>query len=160
MVLAGLLAGSPAVTALEIEPGVGVGLLYTDNATLSANDEEDDLIVVGYAGAQFDENTGPFRLNAEAELIHLHYTGNTYSNQNYPGLRLTAGYEQIRDRLDWQVQNYFTQTLRQFTRWHNAGQYSEYQCIYLRADHSFPDFGPTNDYCETGIQKFLLRRCW
>jgi hypothetical protein len=111
VVMAGLLAGSPAVTALEIEPGVGVGLLYTDNATLSADDEEDDLIVVGYAGAKFDENSGPFRLNAEAELIHLNYTGNTYSDQNYPGLRLTGGWEQIRDRLDWQVQNYFTQTL-------------------------------------------------
>jgi hypothetical protein len=107
--LAGLLVGSPALTALEIEPGVGVGLLYTDNARLSADDEEDDLIVVGYAGARIDENSGPFRVNAEAELIHLHYTRNSFSNQNYPGLRLTAGWEQIRDRLDWQVQNYFTQ---------------------------------------------------
>ena len=111
IILAGLLVGSPVVFALEIEPGVGVGLLYTDNARLSADDEEDDLVVVGYAGVRIDENSGPFRLNAEAELIHLNYTRNTYSDQNYPGLRLTGGWEQIRDRLDWQVQNYFTQTL-------------------------------------------------
>ena len=111
IVLAGLLVGSPVVIALEIEPGVGVGLLHTDNARLTADDEEDDLIVVGYVGAKIDENSGPLRLNAEAELIYLDYTKGTYNDQNFPGLRLTGGYEQIRDRLDWQVQDYFTQTL-------------------------------------------------
>jgi hypothetical protein len=111
IVLTGLLVGSPVVTALEIEPGVGVGLLHTDNARLTADDEEDDLIVVGYVGAKIDENRGPLSLNAETELIYLDYTKGTFSDQNYPGLRLEAGYEQIRDRLDWQVQDYFTQTL-------------------------------------------------
>ena len=111
ILLAVLLVGSPVVTALEILPGVGTGLLYTDNARLTADDEKDDLIVVGYVGAKIDENSGPLSLNAEAELIHLHYTKGTFSNQNYPGLSLTGGYEQIRDRLDWQVQNFFTQTL-------------------------------------------------
>jgi len=111
ILLAGLLVGSPVVTALEIEPGVGVGLLHTDNARLSEDDEQDDLIVVGYVGARIDENSGPLRLSAEASLIYTDYTKDTYSDQNYPGLRLTGGYEQIRDRLDWEVQNYFTQTL-------------------------------------------------
>ena len=111
IVLAGLLVGSPVVTALEIEPGVGVGLLYTDNARLSEDDEEDDLVVVGYAGVRIDENSGPFRINAEAEWIHLNYTKDTFGKQDYQGLRLTGGWEQIKDRLDWQVQNYFTQTL-------------------------------------------------
>jgi hypothetical protein len=111
ILLAVLLVGSPLVTALEIVPGVGTGLLYTDNTRLTANDEENDLIVVGYVGAKIDQNSGAFRLNAEADLIHLHYTRDTFSDQDYPGLRLTGGYEQIRDRLDWQVQDYFTQTL-------------------------------------------------
>ena len=111
ILLAVLLVGSPVVIALEIEPGVGAGLLYTDNARLTADDEEDDLIVVGYIGARINENSGPLRLDAEADLIHLHYTRDTFSNQNYPGLRLTGGYEQIRDRLDWQVQNFFSQRL-------------------------------------------------
>ena len=109
--LAVLLAGSPVVIALEIVPSVGTGLLYTDNARLSANDEEKDLIVVGYVGAKIDENSGAFRLNAEADLIHLHYTRDTFGDQDYPGLRLTGGYEQVRDRLEWQVQNFFSQQL-------------------------------------------------
>jgi hypothetical protein len=111
ILLAGLLTGSPVVNALEIKPGVGAGLLYTDNARLTEDDEDDDLILVSYVGVKIDENSGALRLNAEADLIHLHYTRDTFSDQDYPGLRLTGGYEQIRGRLDWQVQNYFTQTL-------------------------------------------------
>ena len=111
ILLTGLLVGSPVVFALEVEPGVGVGLLYTDNARLSDSNEKNDLVVVGYAGVRVDENSGPLNVSAEAEWIHLNYTRDTFGKQDYPGLRLTAGWEQIRDRLDWQVQNYFTQTL-------------------------------------------------
>ncbi len=108
-ILARLLAGSPAVSALEIEPGIGAGLLYTDNAALVADNEEDDLVVVGYAGVNITEDGGPLRLNASADVIHLNYTNNTFSNKIYPSLRATAGWEQIKNRLDWKVQNYFTQ---------------------------------------------------
>ena len=109
MVLAGLLLGSSQLSALEIEPGVGAGLLYTDNAKLTADNEDDDLVVVGYAGVRIDKNNGPFRLNAEAELIHLNYTSGSFGNQTYPGLRTTAGWEQIQGRLDWRASNFFTQ---------------------------------------------------
>ena len=111
IVLVSLLVGSPVVSALEIEPGVGVGLLYTDNARLSEDNEENDLVAVGYAGVSINENSGPLRLNAEAEWIHLNYTRDTFGKQDYPGLRLTGGWEQIRGRLDWQVRDYFTQTV-------------------------------------------------
>ena len=60
IVLAGLLTGSPVVAALEIEPGAGVGLLYTDNARLTADDEEDDLALFqGMAAALFDQADQP-----------------------------------------------------------------------------------------------------
>lgn len=110
ILLAGLLFGCPVVCALEVEPGVGIGLLYTDNARLSESNEKNDLAVVGYVGASIDENSGSFNLSAEAEWIRLNYTRDTFSNQDYPGLRLTADWEQFKDRLVWQVQNYFTQT--------------------------------------------------
>jgi hypothetical protein len=106
---AGFLLCSPAVFALEIEPGVGAGLLYTDNAELTADNEDDDLVMVGYAGVRIDENNGPFRLNAEAELIHLNYTSGSFGNQTYPALRTTALWQQVPGRLDWQASNYFTQ---------------------------------------------------
>jgi predicted porin len=107
--MASLLTGHSLVSALEIEPGVGAGLLYTDNAALAPDNEEDDLVVVGYAGVNINEDGGPLRMNAAAEVIHLNYTNNTFGNKTYPSLRATAGWEQIRGRLDWKVQNYFTQ---------------------------------------------------
>ena len=105
----GLLAGSSVVSALEIEPGVGAGLLYTDNAALASDNEEDDLILVGYAGVDVNEDGGRFRVSATADVIHLKYTENSFSDQTYPSLRANAGWEQITDRLDWQVENFLTQ---------------------------------------------------
>ena len=108
-VLVSLLAGHSLVSALEVEPGVGAGLLYTDNARLAPDNEEDDLVVVGYVGANITEEGGPLRINASAEVIHLNYTDNTFSDKTYPSLRATAGWEQIKGHLDWNVQNFFTQ---------------------------------------------------
>jgi len=108
-VMASLLTGHSVVSALEIEPGVGAGLLYTDNAALAPDNEKDDLIVVGYAGVNITEDDGPLSINASADVIHLNYTDNTFGDKTYPSLRASAVWEQIRDRLDWTVQNYFTQ---------------------------------------------------
>jgi len=109
VVLGSMLAGHSVVSALEIEPGVGAGLLYTDNATLAPDNEEDDLILVGYAGVNVNEDSGPFRVSASADVTHLKYTENSFGDKTYPGLRAIAGWEQITDHLDWKVQNFFTQ---------------------------------------------------
>lgn len=47
LLLAGTIICSSAVFALDIEPGVGVGLQYTDNAALTADDEDSDWIAIG-----------------------------------------------------------------------------------------------------------------
>jgi len=108
-VMVSLFTGHSAVSALEIEPGVGAGLLYTDNAALAPENEEDDLVAVGYAGVNITEDDASWRVNALADVIHLTYTDNTFSDKTYPSLRASAGWEQIRGRLDWRVQNYLTQ---------------------------------------------------
>ena len=107
--LAGVMCFNSAVFALEIEPGVGVGLEYTDNAALSPVDEQSDLIATGYVGARIEESSGPLQADVTASLNHHNYTQNTFSNQNYFSLGATAGWEMVRDRLDWQLQNYFYQ---------------------------------------------------
>ncbi len=107
--MAGLLTGHSVVSALEIEPGVGAGLLYTDNATLAPDNKEDDLVVVGYAGITITEDGGPLSIDTLADVIHLKYTDNTFSDKTYPSLRASAVWEQVRDRLNWKVQDYFTQ---------------------------------------------------
>ncbi len=108
-VFAGLLAGHSVVPAFEFEPGVGAGLLYTDNARLTPSDEEGDLIFTGYLGAAITEEDGPLRVRVLADVIHLHYLDNTFSSKTYPGLNAIVEWEQVKERLDWKVRDFFTQ---------------------------------------------------
>ena len=95
--------------ALDIEPGVGVGLQYTDNAALTADDEDSDWIALGYVGANIEQSSGPLQANATASLNYQNYTQNTFSDKVYFNLGATADWEMVRNRLDWQLQNFFTQ---------------------------------------------------
>jgi len=107
-ILVALLFGSSVVTALEIKPGVGAGLQYTNNAALTSDDEDDDLIVKGYLGANVSENTGPVNAHVLASLVYEKYTDNTFGDQYNFNLNSNAQWDIIRDRLNWQVADYFT----------------------------------------------------
>jgi hypothetical protein len=94
---------------LELEPGVGAGLEYTDNAALTPNNEDDDLIAIGYVGARLEEYTGPLDVSATTSLSYNHYTQNTFNNQHYFRLGADANWQMIRDRFEWALQDYYTQ---------------------------------------------------
>lgn len=109
-----LLAGMgfyPTIVFAVFEPGVGIGLEYTDNAGLTANNEEEDLIAVGYIGANIDWRSGPLTLGAVTSLAYEDYMEDTFSDQHYFDLSATAGWELLRDRVDLIAQNFFTQRL-------------------------------------------------
>ena len=108
-IVTGLFVGSSAFAAIEVTPGVGAGLEYTDNAKLSSKNEDDDVIAVGYVGAEIDVVDGPLTANATTSLTYEDYTDDSFSDQYYFNLSADAGWEMIRDRLTWQVQNFFTQ---------------------------------------------------
>ena len=108
-VLTGLLAGCNAASALEFTPGIGAGLEYTDNAALTAKDTDNDLLMIGFVGARINENDGPLTAAATTTFRRLHYTKDTFSDQNYFTLGAVAGWEMIADRVDWDLRNYFTQ---------------------------------------------------
>jgi Putative beta-barrel porin 2 len=105
-----LLALSPLASALEIEPFAGAGVLFTDNAKLTENNEDSDQILTGLVGAKITGNDGPFRANADTSLTYENYLNNTYGDKHWFYLNSTAGWEMIRDRVDWGVRDYFTQT--------------------------------------------------
>jgi len=108
---AGMLLNIPVALAV-FEPGVGVGLQYTDNAGLTANNENDDLITLGYVGARLDQRSGPLDFSGTTSLTYENYTDNTFSDQYYFDLNATAGWEMIRDRLNLRVRDFFTQRLK------------------------------------------------
>jgi hypothetical protein len=107
--LTGLLAGSPVVSALEIEPGIGAGMAYTDNAKLTADNEDNDVIAAGYVGATIKERSAFFHADVAASLAYRNYTSNSFGEQYYPRLEATAGWEMIKHRIDWQAQNFLSQ---------------------------------------------------
>ena len=104
-----LMLFSFATAALEFEPGVGVGLEYTDNATLSADNPVDDLIAIGYIGASLAQTEGPLRADISATLNHLRYTQDTFEDQRYFSLNAVADWEMVKDRFDWFLGNYYNQ---------------------------------------------------
>jgi hypothetical protein len=105
----GLLFYNSNVFALEFKPGVGVGLEYTDNAKLTSDDQVDDLIAVGYIGAQLEENDGPVTANITAALNHHRYTKDTFEDRRYFNLGANVGWEMIKDRFDWFLRDAYRQ---------------------------------------------------
>lgn len=105
----GLLLCNFKLLALEFEPGIGVGLEYTDNAKLSADNQLDDLIAVGYIGAILREDDGPVQADITASLNHHRYTKDTFKDLRYFNLAATAGWEMIKNRFDWLLRNIYSQ---------------------------------------------------
>jgi hypothetical protein len=101
---------SPVASALNLETGAGFGMGYTDNAALTSTDEEDDWIAEAAVGAAIIQESGALTARADASFSHQKYLNDTYGDQDYLNLSAVAGWEQIRDRLTWNVRNYFTQT--------------------------------------------------
>jgi hypothetical protein len=105
----GILLFSFGAIAFEFEPGAGVGLEYTDNARLTADDPIDDTIVVGYVGAKLAQSEGPLIADITASLNHHRYTKDSYDDVRYFNLGATADWEMIQDRLDWYLSNFYNQ---------------------------------------------------
>jgi len=100
---------SSTVAALNLEPSAGVGMEYTNNATFAADNESDDLIAVTVVGASLDAGSGPSYLNATTSLKYQDYTKDTFSDEAYFNLGAIAGWEMFKDRLEWTVQDFFSQ---------------------------------------------------
>ena len=108
-VITGLLLCNFRAFSLEFLPGVGVGLEYTDNVRLTAEEPVDDLIAVGYVGARLEETDGPVRADITASLNHQHYTKDTFADQRRFNLGATANWEMIKQRFDWFLRNIYRQ---------------------------------------------------
>ncbi|MBW1946123.1 MAG: outer membrane beta-barrel protein [Deltaproteobacteria bacterium] len=99
----------PVAHALEFEPGIGAGLAYTDNADLVHDNEEDDIVAIGYLGARLSEDSGPLRFDASSAITYQKYLDDTVGDQTYFTLGSSAEWEQIRGRLYWNASDFFTQ---------------------------------------------------
>ena len=103
------ICASPAAVALEFKSDVGTGVTYTDNARLTSTNEEDDWIVRGVLGASLKQTGGPLEATLSTSLSYSDYVNNSYSEQTYFNLGAVADWEQIVNRLNWQLSDFFTQ---------------------------------------------------
>lgn len=105
----GVITSSFTAQAMDIKPNAGVAMQYTNNSTKAANNRESDLLLISSVGASVDAASGSLQLEADTSLQTINYSHDTYPTQQYFNLNATAGWEMMRDRLDWQMQDFFTQ---------------------------------------------------
>lgn len=108
-ILAGIFLCSFTASAKDIIPSASINMEYTDNATLVPDNEIDELIVSASVGAAIDTGSGPFQFNANTSLRKEHYTRGTFSDRQYFNLATTASWEMLKNRLDWTMQDFFSQ---------------------------------------------------
>jgi hypothetical protein len=109
LVAAGLYFFSQVACAVLFEPGIGLGLEYTDNATLTPEATVEDLITVGYVGARLSENEGSLKYDVSAAFNKQNYVRDTYEDQRYFNLGARADWEMIRERFNWFLSNRYSQ---------------------------------------------------
>lgn len=98
-----------SVMGLNIAPNASIGVKYTDNVTRVPDAEIDEVIVSTSLGAAINAGSGSFQLNAITSLRNERYTKGTFSDQQYFNLSATAGWEMLKDRVDWKMQDFFSQ---------------------------------------------------
>ena len=109
LVFAGLYLSCKMVDALEFQPGVGVGVEYTDNAELAPDNEVNDLITIGYVGARILDNEGPLTYNATTLFNNQSYTQDTFPDQHFFNLAGRADWVMIKKRFNWFLSDNFSQ---------------------------------------------------
>lgn len=100
---------SITANALEFQPNASLAMQHTNNSKKVNTNNESDLIMTTSIGASINSDTGPFQLDANTLLKHKNYTKDTFSDQQYFNLKTTAGWEMLKNRVDWQLKDFFTQ---------------------------------------------------
>ncbi len=100
---------SNAAVALEFQPGIGLGLEFTDNAKLTPDNTVDDLIAVTYVAANISENRGPLTYQASTSLTKQNYTKDSFADQRYFYLNAIADWAMIKNRFNWTMSDQFSQ---------------------------------------------------
>ena len=109
LAFAGLCFNCKMAFALDFQPGIGVGVEYTDNARLEPDNQVDELITIGYVGARISENEGPLTYSALTSFNNQGYTQDTYPDQHHFNLAGNVDWVMIKDRFNWFLSDVFSQ---------------------------------------------------
>ena len=109
LAFAGFCLVCKTVFALEFQPGVGIGVEYTDNAELAPDNEVYDLMTIGYVGARLAEKEGPLTYDATTSFNNQSYSRDSFADQRYFNLAAKADWEMIKERFNWTLSDNFSQ---------------------------------------------------
>ena len=107
---AALLGCSTLASAVTFEPGAGLGWQYSDNVALQPDNTDADWGGVAYLGGLLKEEGGPLTYNAGGTVTYQRYANKTFDDTTYFNLNAQARWEQIDNRLNWRVSDFFTQS--------------------------------------------------
>lgn len=85
------------------------GGMYTDNLTLSEDDETDEWVGVGAVGLWLNQDTPALRAEAVAELEYRNYSNDEFSDETLFSMDAVGEGIITRERLSWWVEDYFRQ---------------------------------------------------
>lgn len=143
----GTLALNTFVYAVEFKPDASLGVEFTDNSKKASTNEEDDTIIIARLGAVIDASSGSVNIKGGGSIRHQEYLNDTFGSQDYLNLNATAGWEMIKDRVSWRMQDVFSQ---QAINSLNANTPDNTQ------DTNVFTFGPTLFYPVSSRQSFRL----
>lgn len=103
---------STSVHALKIDGSVGLNLDYTDNAALTSTGEVDDTIATASLRGSLSEDEGSLTGYLTGSVRHQDYLDNTFGEETYLAINANTVWEQIRNRLQWNLRNYYDQVSR------------------------------------------------
>lgn len=105
-----LLGGSTSLFAAVFEPGAGLGWQYSDNVALTPDNEDADWGAVAYLGGSLREEGGPLTYNVGGTMTYQRYANKTFDNTTYFNLDARTRWEQVENRLNWVVDDFFSQS--------------------------------------------------
>ncbi len=133
-----LIGASPSLYALQVGGNVNLDLEYTDNAALTNTGEVDDVIARTRLTGTISEDSGPVTGNATAEIRRLDYLDKTFADETYLDLDLGATWIQVRNRLVWNAQDHYKQTLLNNLNAATPSNIEDTNAFRLSADATFP----------------------
>lgn len=98
--------------ALQIDYGIGAGVEYSDNISLVRTNEQDDTGLSLLAGFSLLHSTSALDADIRSGIEYTDYTNDVFSDETLGSLRTDVTWRPVPGVLHWQLEDYFTQTVR------------------------------------------------
>ena len=97
--------------ALDISFGLGYEYQYSDNVRLVAAAPEAESLHIGRVTLGVAERSSALTLRGGANIEHRDYVNDTFEDGVYGSISAAANWIVVPHRLNWSVENYFSQTI-------------------------------------------------